>query len=51
MGKPIAVPPVSEPTHHQVTQYHDLYLAELERIYHAHKADCGYDGVPLTLVK
>ena len=39
MGRPLGIPatPIEEPTQEQIDMYHDMYLAEVRRIFDTYK--------------
>jgi len=49
VGTPIEVPHVPAPTAEQVEEYLGRFIAELERVFKAHRAAAGYAGEELTV--
>ena len=50
VGTPIPTVKTEHPTPEQIDTYHALYLQELERLYHKHKAEAGYGSIPIRFV-
>lgn len=50
LGRPIAVPTVPEPSVEQCQLYLDRFIAEMERIVAAHRADAGHPDLTLKVL-
>ena len=51
VGRPIPVVKAEHPSREYVECVHRQYLDELERLYHAHKKEAGYEDTPLRFVE
>ncbi len=49
VGRPIPVPHVDAPSLGQVQDYLDKFIAELERLFEAHKAQAGHPNEQLLV--
>ena len=49
VGKPLAVPRLADPTPAQVQHHLSLFIADMERLFMAHRAAAGYPTTTLTI--
>ena len=49
VGKPLAVPCLADPTPAQVQHHLSLFIADMERLFMAHRAAAGYPTTTLTI--